>query len=77
MWVPTDDPFFLSKLRRFGGLKLAYIVWILQTLMADGREDDGYLVPSLVLRLADFVKDHGTPAENWAKVRACMQSLKD
>lgn len=72
---PAAYPLELSWLmyKMLGALKMIYIVWILETLMADGRESDEFLVPAQTLRIRDFVLDHGTPAENWVKVRKFLK----
>lgn len=58
-----------------GGLKVAYLIMLIGSLMADGREDDAYMPPYLMLRLLDFVKDHGSPQENWGRIKTMVALL--
>ena len=53
-----------------GAVKITYLVTLLQSLMADGRDEDTFMPPMLYLRLRDFLRDHGTPQDNWKKLLA-------
>jgi hypothetical protein len=57
----------------FSAIKIFYLIHILVSLMTDGREDDEYIPPLLMARLRDFVKDHGTPKDNWKDLQEMLR----
>jgi hypothetical protein len=61
-------PFQLYFLRyqMLGALQTVIIVAVLETLMADGK-DDGYLVAMVYTRLRAWFADHGDAVANWRK----------
>ena len=73
---PVTMPFELYFLRYkvHGATAWMTIVTVLDTLMADGKDDE-YLIPLIKTRLQSFFDDHGSPVANWRKSNAMRREL--
>jgi thiamine kinase-like enzyme len=68
-----DDPriypfeLYYERYKLMGYYKVVLLVICAATIMADGKEEDAYMVSWIHHRLAKFTADHGDPLLNWRK----------